>query len=517
MPRYGILVALCVAGCVCACSVGPDFTYPDMKVPPAFEFSRSTRSSPSGVDAAQAAKIGSWWKTLHDSELNSLVERAVLANPEIEVALERIQQAREHEIVVLGAALPNLGAGGSFARGTGTDSVKSPRIPPTLDAALNTTGFKEVTGVSGFDAGWELDLFGKYRRALEAARYDTQAAIEARNATVITVVSEVARNYAILRGLQLRLVLLRENIARAERNVNLTLTRYDQGLTNEGDVLLARREAEALNGVLPSLNTAIFEAESRIGLLLGTFSGDVIAELQEPRKIPQTPDRVKPGKPIDLLRRRPDIRRAETELASATARIGVATADLFPRVTLTAGVGLQGGREAVSSTSPPVRGLIWSVGPGSYWPLLDFGRLDAVVDEAEFRTREHLVEYKRIVLAAVEEVNAALIKYQSNIETVRHLRRAVDASRRAVDFHTGRYEQGISDFLNVLDAARQEYELEEQSATAQLAVALAYIALYKALGGGWELFQDIPPIQQPEPAVLASIRRLSAPRELQSR
>jgi NodT family efflux transporter outer membrane factor (OMF) lipoprotein len=514
MPLCRIVLAMSAAVGVSACAVGPDYAKPELKVPAAFEFSQPAQSKPPGVAPERAANVLSWWRTLHDPELNSLVERAVLANPEITVALNRVQQAREHEIVVLGAALPNVGAGGSVARGSGTDSVKSPRIPASLDAGINTTGFQEITGVAGFDAGWELDLFGKYRRELEAARYDTQAMVEARNATIITVVAEVARNYVILRGLQARAAVVRENIESAERNVNLTLTRYDQGLTNEGDVLLARRELEALNAVLPSLAAAIFEAESGIAQLLGAFSGNLIGELKEVRKIPQTPERLRPGQPIDLLRRRPDVRRAESELASATAQIGVVAADLFPRVRVTAGIGVQGGREALG-TSPPVRGLIWSVGPGAYWPLLDFGRLDAAVNEAEFRTRAFFAEYRKTVIAAVEEANTALIRYRSELEAVKHLSKAVGVSRRAVEFNTGRYQQGISDFLNVLDAVRQEYELQEQYVSAQQAVALAYIALYKALGGGWELYENTPPIPLPEPAVAASVRRLSAPTHLQ--
>lgn len=510
MPLCRVGLAASIACCVAACAVGPDYATPQLPVPAAFISAQPARPNEAGSGEEQAAGIANWWRTLRDPELNSLVGRAVLANPEIEVALNRLQQAREHEIVVLGAALPSLDAGGSFARGSGTDSVKSPRIPASLDAGVNTTGFQEVSGVAGFDAGWELDLFGKYRRELEAARLDAQAAAEARNATIITVVAEVARNYVILRGLQARVAVVRENIASAQRFVDLTLTRYDQGLTNEGDVLLARREMEALNAVLPNLNAAIFEAQSRIALLLGTFSGNVTRELQEPRKIPQTPVRLRSGQPIDLLRRRPDIRGAERELASATARIGVATADLFPRLGVTAGLGVQGGREAVGS-SPPVRGLIWSAGPGAYWPLLDFGRLDAVVDEAEYRTRALFAQYRKVVIAAVEEANAASARYRSEIETVQHLSKALDASRRAVEFNTGRYQQGISDFLNVLDAVRQEYALQEQYVSAQQAVALAYIALYKALGGGWELYQDVPPIVTPQPAIVASIRRLAKP------
>jgi NodT family efflux transporter outer membrane factor (OMF) lipoprotein len=510
MPLCRLVLAASAAICVSACAVGPDFAAPEAKVPPAFEFWKPARTAQPAADPDLAARLVTWWKTLRDAELNSLVECAVFANPDIETALDRIQRAREHEIVVLGAALPTLGAAAGAGKGSGTDSVKPPRIPDSLDAAVNTTGFKEITGIAGFDAAWEVDLFGKYRRELEAAQYDTQAAINARSAVVISVIAEVARNYAILRGLQARIAIVRQNIDSAEKVLNLTLTRYNQGLTNEGDILLARREVEALNAALPALNIGVFEAESHIALLLGTFSGNVIGELKETRKLPQTPERLRPGRPVDLLRRRPDIRRAESEIASANARIGVATADLFPRLVVNAGVGVQGGRESAGS-SPPVRGLIWSVGPGAYWPLLDFGRLDAAVDEAEYRTHELLVEYRKTVIAAVEDVNSALIRYSSDQEAVQHLAKAVDASRRALEFNTGRYQQGIGDFLNVLDAARQEYALQEQLVSAQQAVLLAYIALYKALGGGWELYQDIPPIPAPEPAVIASIRRLSMP------
>ena len=181
----------------------------------------------------------------------------------------------------------------------------------------------------------------------------------------------------------------------------------------------------------------------------------------------------------------------------------MAAADLFPRASITTGVGVQGGRE-IPGAHPPVHGLIWSVGPGAYWPLLDFGQLDAAVKQAEYRTDEILADYRKTVIAAVEEVNTSLVRYRSALEAAQHLSKAVDASRRALDFHTARYEHGISDFLNVLDAARQKYELEEQYAVARLAVVVAYIALYKALGGGWELYQEIPPIATPLPAVVAA-------------
>jgi multidrug efflux system outer membrane protein len=255
-------------------------------------------------------------------------------------------------------------------------------------------------------------LFGKYRRALEAGRYDTQSAFEAGNATVIRVVAEVARNYAVLRGLQLRVVQLKENIARTRRRPCET---HPLGLAAEGDNLLAQRELEALNAAIPPLNSAIFDAVSRIGLLLGTYSGDVTVEPKKPGALPHTQERVRPGQPIELLRRRPDIRQAETELAAANARIGVAAADLFPQASITTGVGVQGGRE-IPGAHPPVHGLIWSVGPGAYWALLDFGQLDAAVKQAEYRTGEILADYQKTVIVAVEEVNTSLVRYRSELE-----------------------------------------------------------------------------------------------------
>jgi NodT family efflux transporter outer membrane factor (OMF) lipoprotein len=510
MPSWQPALAIGITGLLCACAVGPDYVVPDIRLPSAFALSRPS-SPESGLDPAQAAKLAAWWKTLHDPELDSLVERAILANPQIEIALNRVQQAREHEIVVLGTALPRAGVGGSVAKGSGTDSVKSPRIPASMDAAINTSGYKEVLAAGGFDAGWELDLFGKYRRDLEAAQDDTEAAIEGRNAALITAVAEVARHYVIMRGLQLRLTLLRENIARAARDVELARSRYSHGVTNEGDLILAERELSALNAGVPSLNAEIFEAKSRIAVLLGTYSGDIDRELKQSRPIPLTPEQIRPGQPLDLLRRRPDIRRAERELASATARIGVAVADLLPRAGVTTALGAQGGREMAGS-SVPVRGLIWSVGPSGYWPLLDFGRLDAAVNEAEFRSRELFANYRRTVISAVEEVNSALVHYRSDLERVQELAKAVDESRHALEFHAGRYEHGLTDFLNVLDAARQEYGLEEQHAIARAAAVLSYIALYKAFGGGWELYRALPAIPDPKPAFIAGMERLSEPR-----
>ena len=360
------------AAYLAGCAVGPDYVTPDFRVPTQFSALRTPASTAAGTKAAPTADLAQWWRAFRDPELNSLVERAVAANPDIEIALTRVQEAREREIVVLGAALPQIGISAGAGTGSGTDSVKG-RIAQSLDAGENTTGLTEITGVAGFDATWEVDLFGKYRRQLEAARYDAEAGIAFRNGVLISVVAEVARSYVFLRGLQAQVGVVKDNIGVAQKTVDLVQTRFNRGLTNEFDVTLAKRELATLEAELPPLIAAIADSESRIAVLLGTYSQDVVGELRRPRKIPRTPARLRTGQPIDLLRRRPDLQQAERELASATALIGAATADLFPSVALITGVGLEGGRATGGSTPPlAVRfGRLDQAPIGRFWILDD--------------------------------------------------------------------------------------------------------------------------------------------------
>jgi NodT family efflux transporter outer membrane factor (OMF) lipoprotein len=491
------------------CAVGPDFELPTVGVPKSF----GTASLTSGTDSAPAAAdFVRWWQVLHDSRLNALIERAVASNPDIEIALTRVQEARTEQIVVLGALLPTVGATAATALGTGTDATKG-RAGQALRAGDNTTGIKSVSRIAGFDAGWELDLFGKNQRLFEAVRDDAEAQMELRNAVLITIIADVARNYLEIRGLQSRLEIARSDVATAQKTVNLLLTQFDRGLSNELDLTLARRQLATQQARLPELTAEISAAESRLALLLGTYSADIVGELQRPEGFPRISQRLRRGVPIDLLRRRPDIRAAERDLAAAIARIGVAIADLFPSVAITAGFGLQGGTRVGSSAAQfkqatPIRGPIWSAGPGAYWPLLDFGRLDALINIQEMKAHELLVNYRKTIIVAVEEVDQAIKQYQLDIAQKKALDVALVASRRAVDLSMERYERGVTDFFNVLDAQRQEYALEEQDAIAEEVIALQYVAFYKALGGGWELYDELPPIPDAQPAVVATVRRL---------
>jgi NodT family efflux transporter outer membrane factor (OMF) lipoprotein len=307
----------------------------------------------------------------------------------------------------------------------------------------------------------------------------------------------------------MRLRIARNAVQIAQKSVEFVRARFVQGLTNELDLTLAKRELATFQAVLPELTAAQTLAQSRLAVLLGTYSAEVTPELRHSQALPHAPSRLRTGVPADLLRRRPDIRQAERELAAATARIGVATADLFPSVNFTAGLGVQGGEKLANSATQPIGNPIWSAGPGAYWPLLDFGRLDALIAIQELEAHGQLVAYKRTVLFAVEEVEEAIKQYNAQRQRLQALSRALEQARRAVELANQRYERGLTDFLNVLDAERQQFIIEDQYAVAQAAVVVQYIALYKALGGGWEIYAELPPLKPAQPAAVAMISRLT--------
>jgi NodT family efflux transporter outer membrane factor (OMF) lipoprotein len=508
IPCRALLAAGALMG-LAGCAVGPNYQMPLAAVPARFGSALLTSATPpaSAPEIAHSAPFIRWWQSLHDPHLSALIERAVVSNPDVEIALTRVQEAREQQIVVIGAMLPTVGGSATAATGTGTDLTKG-REAQSIRAGDSTSGLTHISRMAGFDAGWELDLWGKYQRLLEAVRDDAEAQAELRNAVLITVIAEVARNYLDIRGLQVRLEIAKEDVATAQKTVDYLATRFQRGLSNEFDLTLGKRQLATQQALLPQITAQISAAQSRLAVLLGTYSADIAADVQPPGKMPVLPVHLRSGVPVELLRRRPDIRQTERELAAQTARIGVATADLFPTVAVTAGFGAQSGMKS-SPTATPISGPIWSFGPGAYWPLLDFGRLDALVNIQEMKADEAFIRYKKTIVAAVEEVDQAIKQYRADLQRKRDLAVALEASRRAVELATERYERGVTDFLNVLDAQRQDFALKEQAAIAAEAVVLDYVAFYKALGGGWELYTGLPPIKPAQPALAATVRRVT--------
>ncbi len=484
------------------CAAGPDYHAPRTETPKAFTGASSLPSASHSFDPEH------WWQMLADPELDSLVERAIRANPDIELALGRLQEAREQEAVLAGQLLPQAAASAAAGRGTGSD-MTSAGASPVLRAADNRGSLDQIRQVAGFAASWELDLFGGYRRAFEAGKYDAEAAAAARSAVLISVIADVTRNYVDMRGLQARLVILQQNITIAGQSRDLAQTRFDRGLTNELDLQLAIRELGVLQAQVPLLQNAIQSAQYDIAALLGMYPEDLVEELSVMGTLPNLPQGIAPGLPVDLLQRRPDVREAERRLAAATARIGVATAELYPHLALTGELGTQSAAIGAHGSH------IWGFGPAVYWPLLDFGALDAVVSIADLQAHERLVAYRKTVIAAVQDADNAISDYAAQAQRLSSLADAMVASERAVELAQQRYDRGLTDFLNVIDAERARYALEEQYVAAQQSAADALVYLCRALGGGWEQFQNVPPIRMPEPAAIAMFHRLASHKDPQ--
>src|SRR5271167_4368551 len=489
---------------VAACAVGPNYRLPKPDAPPNFAATVAANPPDSSLATTAAApNLASWWRALNDPELNSLVDRAIKSNLDLAIALDRLQQARTYEALVIGQALPEVDASAAAGRGTGSDLTRG-RAEQGLVSADNTSGLQHINTIAGFDAVWELDIFGKYRREFQAARADSQAARAARYDVLVTVVADVVRAYIDLRGLQLRVGILHQASDVLRESLRIVTIRYQRGITNELDVALATRELATLEAQIAPLQAEANAAQYALAVLVGEYPENMVQELAKPDLIPSMPAATAPGVPLDLLKRRPDIQEAERQMAAATARIGVATADLFPHIAVIASIGSQG---QGWGTTPSVSKHIWSFGPGAVWPLLDFGALDAQVDIAHLAARESMVKYRKTILNAVQQVDSSLDAYEAQQLRIEKLSTAMIAGQRAVDLATARYERGLTDFLNVVDAERQFYDLQEQYAQTQVAEGEQFVQLYKSLGGGWQNYQAVPAIRRPQPAIIAAFRR----------
>jgi len=490
-----------------ACAAGPRYHAPKSDAPAAF----TARLGPiSTAENAQHASVpielAAWWRSLNDEELDSLVDRAVKSNLDLQIALDRLQQARSYEAVVLGYALPEVDASAAAGRGTGSDLTKG-RADQTLISADNGAGQQHINTIAGFDAVWELDVFGKFRREFEAVRADAGAARAARYDVLTSVIGDVVRAYVDLRGFQVRAGILHRASEVLRESLRIVKIRYERGITNELDVALATRELATLEGEIAPVEAEVKAAQYTLAVLVGEYPENIVQELAKADLVPTMPPPAAPGTPLDLLKRRPDVQQAERELAAATARLGVATANLFPDVTVSAAVGTQA---QGWGTTPNLSKHIWSFGPGAMWALLDFGALDAQVEVADYPTQERFANYRKTILTAVQQVDSSLDAYEAQQDRMEKLAEAMTAGQRAVDLSTARYNRGLTDFLNVVDAERQFYELQEQYSEAQVSQGEQFVQLYKSLGGGWQNYQAVPKIRLPKPAVVAAFRSVLA-------
>jgi NodT family efflux transporter outer membrane factor (OMF) lipoprotein len=503
MKVRSLACSVVFAGALAGCALGPDYFTPDAAVPPKFVSASAGKEAQSG---GASPELWSWWRTLRDPQLNRLIDRAIGNNLDLKIALDRLQQARLQLVVIGAQALPDVNGSAGGGVGTGTDETRGRAAQPLRDGA-NAQGLKKISEIGGLDAEWQIDIFGKIARRFEAQVYTAEAFLEARNWVYVVVAADVARLYFDLRARQERLQILYRDIEASRKVLDLAQTRLDRGLTNELDVLLAKRQVETLRADVEPLKALIAANGYAIAVLVGEYPEAIARELRRRGPIPQLPARPPVGLPVDLLRRRPDILEAERLLAAAVATIGARTADLFPTVGITAGGGAQGGPRAPGPTVP----ITWigSVGPTFNAPILDFGALDALIEIEDYHAHELATVYKQTILVAVQQVDEANAAYLGFRQSVRSLDLALDAARQATKVATERYDRGLTDFLNVLDAERQQFALEQQRAEVIRLEGDSFVALYKALGGGWPPNQIIPPIRHPDPAVVAAVKRLA--------
>ncbi len=465
-----LLIILTVA--LSACTVGPDYHPPQMQTPDGW-----SEKGRGVVDAAAAdtAAVSQWWTLFGDQQLNSLIERAAGANKDLRIAEARIREARARRGITAAGVWPEVDLAGAYSRSRRSDNSSS----GTGSSAAGTQDLFQT----GFDAGWEIDIFGGVRRAVEAADAGIAAEEENRRDVLVTLLAEVARNYLELRGNQRRIVTARENIASQQQTLEMTQGRFAAGLSSRLDVAQAEAQLATTTARIPGLETALRAAVHRLGVLAGLSPTALLAELTGDSPVLSQPAEVPVELPSELLRRRPDIRRAERELAAATAMVGVATAELFPRFSLTGLLGLQSNNLSDLASSGS---RYWSFGPALGLPLFDAGRIRSGIAVENALQEQALLAYEQTVLAALEEVENALVAYDREQTTRRALEQAVDANRQAMAMADELYRTGLVDFLSVLESQRALYLSQDQLVQSDQRVLLDLVALFKALGGGWQ-------------------------------
>jgi len=420
-----------------------------------------------------AGAADGWWIQLHDPELDSLVDRAVRNNIDLRVAASRVVEARAIERAQRSSLLPTISLAGAFNRIRGVDPSGRPLFSP---ADTNTVQ-------SGLDSSWEADVFGGNRKAVSAAGADARSAEEGRRDVLVTVIGEVARVYAELRGLDQRIAITQATIRTQSDTLHLTQVRAEAGLATELDVARQSALLSTTEAAEPAFGAARVAAVDRLAVLLGLRPEDLREELEKSGELPIAPGLVPDAVPSDLLSRRPDIRRAQADVAAAAARVGAAKSDLFPKFTIT---GLSGRQASGFGGLTLGAGNFFAVGPAIQLPIFTGGRIRANIAANDARLEQANVRYEGAMLTAVGEVENALAAYAREQERRDKLAAAAEASRTAVDLARELYSRGLSDFLSVLDAQRAQYADEDALAQSQTAVITNVVALYKSLGGGWQ-------------------------------
>ncbi len=467
--KLAIVITSVCLGLLAGCAVGPDYHVPKNNPPPQWA------STLEGGETNGPAGLATWWQNFGDTNLDSLMTTAVESNLTLRVAEAHVREARAERDVASGAFWPSVGSSASYSRNR-YSANGFPPLPPGIPLDYNLYN-------AGFDASWELDVFGGTRRAVEAANADVRAAEYSWRDVQVSLLAEVARNYVEARGYQQRLAIARQNIEAQKDLLDLTSNRFENGLGDDLAIQQARAVLTATEAEVPSLETGFSSSVHHLAVLIGQPPGALLDQMSAQEPIPLTPPVVPVGLPCDLLLRRPDVERAESQLASATAHIGVAKADLFPKFSLTGMAGL----ESVSASDWFTYGSrYWSAGPTVQWQLFEAGRLLANVRIQNTRQEQALNTYEQTVLTALEDVENALVAYAKEQIRREKLLESVDSNQQALELSTQLYKSGLGDFLEVLVSERSLYLAQDELVQSDQAVSLNLVQLYKALGGGWQ-------------------------------
>ena len=458
-----VLACLTVTACI---TVGPDYAPPTADVPTGWQ--RLDTAAEPVTDVAKPGDLSQWWQGLHDPLLTELVDEALLASPDLRSAQARLREVRARRTVAASARYPTVTAAGSGSRSESSEETGS--------------GDTRELYRAGFDASWELDVFGGVRRSVEAADADLAASAANLNNTRVSLAAEVATNYVEVRSLQIRLGIARDNLASQTETLQLTEWRAQAGLVSNQDVEQARSNREQTRAQIPSLETSLAEAEHRLDILLGRTPGSLHQRLAVGGSLPSVPSRITVGIPADTLRQRPDVQAAERTLAAETARVGVAEAARYPAFKLSGSIGLEAlTLHALDNSGAGTSTLLGSITA----PIFDAGRLRSQVEIQDAVREQAAVAYEQTVLSALQDVENALVALARNRERSEALAIATDSASQAADMARQRYTAGLIDFQSVLDTERSVRAFEDSLATARADGVQALIRLYKALGGGW--------------------------------
>ena len=455
--RLGTAVCVLLA----SCKVGPDYKKPrtESKLPTEFNLPDDPALKTGGDD------LEKWWKVFEDPQLEDLIQRAAKQNLDVRIALARVNESRARIDVASAQGKPQVG----------------------LKAGAGGRSFGQSGGVYavGVDAAWELDVWGKIARQVEVATAEFEATVEEQRDVMVSLYAEVARNYLAVRTYQEQLASAERNIEAQREIVAITRGRFEAGLNSRLDVAQAERILATSESEVPPLRIQLARSTNTIGVLLGQFPRDLHSELKNDKPIPVPPELVMVGVPANLVRQRPDIRAAERRLAAQTARVGVATADLYPQFSL-------GGSLGTGSLSS---GNLLTGGAGMRWQIFDGGRIRSQIKIEDFRVEQAVLTYESTVLQALEEVESAIVAFLESGMRADSVGRAAEIAREELRLGMELYKLGLIQFQSVLEAERALFNLENQLANARGEASANLVRLYKALGGGW----DPQKVEKPDP------------------